>query len=96
MRYRLYQYVIAINHHKDELFICENTMPGVESELAVVESLIRSKDVPVYPFKTKGPEASNMTDTDYTDMVKKVFKVVCCSDVFQIVLSRCFEQELYQ
>ncbi len=24
MRYRLYQYVIAINHFKDELFICEN------------------------------------------------------------------------
>ncbi len=75
MRYRLYQYVIAINHHKDELFICENVMPGVESELAVVESLIRSKDVPVYPFKAKGPEASNMTDTDYMDMVKKVYKL---------------------
>src|SRR5687768_15938901 len=51
MRYRLYQYVIAINHHKDELFICENIIPGVESDLAVVESLIRSKDVPVYPFR---------------------------------------------
>ena len=24
MRYRLYQYVIAINHFKDELYICEN------------------------------------------------------------------------
>ena len=24
MRYRLYQYVIAFNHFKDELFVCEN------------------------------------------------------------------------
>ncbi|HSN61006.1 MAG TPA: hypothetical protein VLR49_08730, partial [Ferruginibacter sp.] len=24
LRYRLYQYVIAINHFKDELFLCEN------------------------------------------------------------------------
>lgn len=92
MRYRLYQYVIAINHHKDELFICENIMNGVESELAVVESLIRSKDVPVYPFKTKGAEASNMTDTDYMDMVKKGIQSCLRGDVFQIVLSRCFEQ----
>jgi len=92
MRYRLYQYVIAINHHKDELYICENTMPGVESELQVVESLIRSKDVPVYPFKTKGPEASNMTDNDYMDMVKKGIQSCLRGDVFQIVLSRCFEQ----
>ena len=36
MRYRLYQYVIAINHFKDELFICENQIDGIESELAVV------------------------------------------------------------
>ncbi|OQP62314.1 anthranilate synthase [Niastella vici] len=92
MRYRLYQYVIAINHHKDELFICENTMPGVESEGAVVESLIRSKDVPVYPFKTKGAEASNMTDDDYMNMVKKGIQSCLRGDVFQIVLSRCFEQ----
>ena len=53
MRYRLYQYVIAINHFKDELFICENKIAGLESELALVESLIRSKDVPVYPFKAE-------------------------------------------
>jgi anthranilate synthase component 1 len=92
MRYRLYQYVIAINHHKDELYLCENTMPGVESELQMVESLIRSKDVPVYPFKTKGPEASNMTDNDYMDMVKKGIQSCLRGDVFQIVLSRCFEQ----
>lgn len=39
MRYRLYQYVIAVNHFKDELFICENHIRGVESELAAVESL---------------------------------------------------------
>src|SRR5207253_412356 len=51
MRYRLYQYVIAINHFKDELFLCENRIEGIESESEAVESLIRSKDVPVYPFK---------------------------------------------
>ncbi|MEO6314366.1 MAG: anthranilate synthase component I family protein [Chitinophagaceae bacterium] len=92
MRYRLYQYVIAINHYKDELYICENLIGGIASELAVVESLIKSKDVPVYPFKTAGAETSNMTNEAYTDMVKKGIASCYRGDVFQIVLSRRFEQ----
>ena len=32
MRYRLYQYVIVLNRFKDELFICENKIAGLESE----------------------------------------------------------------
>ena len=92
MRYRLYQYVIAINHFKDELFICENAIAGVESELAVVESLIRSKDVPEYPFEPVGGESSNMTDEDYRLMVQKGIKSCHRGDVFQIVLSRRFQQ----
>jgi anthranilate synthase component 1 len=92
MRYRLYQYVIAVNHFKDELFICENLVPGLESEVAVVESLIKSKDVPVYPFHTKGAENSNMSDEDYREMVKKGIQSCHRGDIFQIVLSRRFEQ----
>lgn len=92
MRYRLYQYVIAINHHKDELFICENKVPGVESDIKVVESLIRSKDVPVFPFKLKGTEQSNMSDSEYRDMVNKGIASCFRGDVFQIVLSRRFQQ----
>ena len=93
IRYRLYQYVIAINHFKDELFICENKINGIESDVAAVESLIRSKDVPVYPFKSIGEESSNMTDDDYKEMVKKGIASCHRGDVFQIVLSRRFQQK---
>ncbi len=92
MRYRMYQYVIAFNHFKDELFICENRVKGIASELEVVESLIRSKDVPVYPFRLKGEERSNMTDDEYRDMVRKGIQSCLRGDVFQIVLSRRFQQ----
>jgi anthranilate synthase component 1 len=92
MRYRMYQYVIAINHFKDELFICENHAGGLESDIAVVESLIRSKDVPVYPFQTRGNEISNMSDNEYMEMVKNGIQSCRRGDVFQIVLSRRFEQ----
>jgi anthranilate synthase component 1 len=91
MRYRLYQYVIAINHFKDELYICENHVEGVDSDLPLVESLIRSKDVPVFPFQVNGAETSNMSDADYMEMVQKGIKSCLRGDVFQIVLSRRFQ-----
>ncbi|HPG12580.1 MAG TPA: anthranilate synthase component I family protein, partial [Chitinophagaceae bacterium] len=92
MRYRLYQYVIAINHFRDELLLCENRIDGMESEIQVVESLIQSKDVPVYPFNAKEAESSNMTDEAYMEMVKKGIASCHRGDVFQIVLSRRFQQ----
>ncbi|MFT4016361.1 MAG: anthranilate synthase component I family protein [Agriterribacter sp.] len=93
MRYRLYQYVIAINHFKSEMYICENEIEGLQSDIAVIESLIRSKDVPVFPFKTRGKETSNITDDDYMAMVQKGIQSCYRGDVFQIVLSRRFEQK---
>lgn len=93
MRYRLYQYVIAINHFKDEMFICENHVAGVESEFAAVESLIKSKDVPRFPFALRGEEHGNMTDDNYREMVQQGIASCLRGDVFQIVLSRRFYQQ---
>lgn len=93
MRYRLYQYVIVINHFKDELFLLENKIAGLESDIAAVESLIKSKDVPTYPFALQSSETSNMTDDTYKAMVKKGIQSCLRGDVFQIVLSRRFQQQ---
>ena len=93
MRYRLYQYVIVINHFKSEMYICENIIKGLSSELDVVESLIRNKDVPLFPFKTNGGETSNITDEEHILMVKKGIQSCLRGDVFQIVLSRRFQQK---
>lgn len=93
MRYRLYQYVIAINHFKDEMFICENHFSGIESEVTVIESLIKSRDVPSFPFKPIGAETSNLNDDTFIEMVKKGIANCYRGDVFQMVLSRRFEQK---
>ena len=92
IRYRLYQYVIVINHFKDELFICENHIEGIESELPILESIIKSKDVPIYPFNVIGDEQSNITNSEYLELVEKGIKSCLRGDVFQIVLSRRFQQ----
>ena len=92
MRYRLYQYVIIFNHFKDEVFICENRVNGITSEIGLVESLIRNRDVPVFPFSSKGEERSNLSDTTYINLVEKGIAACQRGDVFQVVLSRRFEQ----
>lgn len=93
MRYRFYQYVIAINHFKDELYLCENQVEGVESEFDQIETLIKNRDVPKYPFSIVGDEKSNITDAAYLSMVEQGKQHCYRGDVFQIVLSRAFQQE---
>lgn len=91
-RYRLYQYLIAINHFKDELFICENKLAGLESEGSVIESLLKSKDVPVYPFQKVDGEKANIGEEDYKEAVTRGIAGCYRGDVFQIVLGRRFQQ----
>ncbi|HVZ98198.1 MAG TPA: anthranilate synthase component I family protein [Chitinophagaceae bacterium] len=93
IRYRLYQYVIVINHFRDELFICENQIKGLPGEADIVESLIKSKDVPGYPFASIEKESSALTDDEYVEMVKKGIASCKRGDVFQVVLSRRFSRK---
>jgi anthranilate synthase component I len=92
VRYRIYQYVIAINHFRDELVLCENETAGISSESAALESLIRGRDLPEFPFRCTGPERSNMNDENYREMVRQGIAHCRRGDVFQIVLSRRFRQ----
>jgi len=67
----LYQYVIVFDHYKDELFICQNLLASEEADTSLIESLIRNKDVPQFPFNPVGDERSNVTDDTYKAMVEK-------------------------
>ncbi len=93
LRYRLYQYVIAINHFNDEMHLIENQIDGVKSEMRLLEDLIKNKNTLVYPFEKEGSETSNLSDEEYLDLVKTAQKHCMRGDVFQLVLSRRFEQK---
>ncbi len=93
MRYRLYQYVIIIDHFKDEIYLCENKLKDFESAVAGVENILRGKDVPVFPFTSNGNEINDIADDTYKAMVQKGIDACKRGDVFQIVLSRTFKQK---
>ena len=92
LRYRLYQFVIAIDHFRDQLYLLENKIEGLEGDSKYLENLIHGRDLPQFPFQTTASESSNMTDNEYLDMVKKGIAHCFRGDVFQIVLSRRFQQ----
>lgn len=93
LRYRLYQYVIAINHHNDEMFLIENKIKGLKSEMITLENIIQQKNAPVFPFEKVEEERSNLTDAEYRSLVDVAKKHCFRGDVFQLVLSRRFEQK---
>ena len=92
IRYRLYQYVIVIDHYRDELLLCENRIEGLRREAEELMGLIRRRDVPQYPFRAVGEETSNMDDETYLAMVRKGIAHCHRGDVFQVVMSRRFSQ----
>lgn len=92
MRYRFYQYLIAIDHFRDELYLCENIFENLVSEISVIESLIRSRDLPSFPFAATGDESSNLTDAEYMQMVGEGIAHCLRGNTFQVVLSRRFSQ----
>ncbi|KQT30975.1 anthranilate synthase [Chryseobacterium sp. Leaf405] len=93
VRYRLYQYVIAINHYNDEMHIIENQIKGLKSELYSLESIIKNQNSVIYPFEKTEEETSNITNEEYLDLVKTAQRHCMRGDVFQLVLSRRFEQK---
>ncbi|MDL1913227.1 MAG: anthranilate synthase component I family protein [Bergeyella sp.] len=93
IRYRLYQYVIVINHYNDQLFIIENAVEGLKSHFSKIENIIRQKNAPTFPFQSTEAEKSNLTDAEYLTLVEKAKEHCYRGDVFQLVLSRRFSQK---
>ncbi|MCC8089774.1 MAG: anthranilate synthase component I family protein [Rikenellaceae bacterium] len=92
MTYILYRYVISVNHFRNEMTITENIADGMQSGIDGIISVLESRNFPSYDFKSRGEVNSPITDEDYMEMVKKGISHCMRGDVFQIVLSRRFEQ----
>ena len=90
--YAVYQNIIAINHHKNEAYIfahCFDSNNNVED----IHHLIKAKNFASYQFYAEGDISSNLTDDEYKDHVELAKKHCGRGDVFQLVLSKKFEQD---
>lgn len=92
MLYILYKYILVFNHFRNELTLVELLQPGEKSHLQEIETLIDNRNFASYNFHAVGEESSPVTDDEFKGMVRKGIRHCLRGDVFQVVLSRCFEQ----
>ena len=94
IRYGVYRYVIAFNHFRQELFLFEHGVAGEPETggLDRLENLVRNPSVPAFNFATVGEETSNQTDAEFLVRLAQGQAHCLRGDVFQIVLSRRFQQ----
>ena len=90
--YAVYQNIIAINHFKNEAYIFAHCYDA-DNNIDEIDQLIRVKNFASYNFNAEGEIISNLTDDDYKAHVELAKKHCARGDVFQLVLSRKFQQQ---
>ncbi|MCC6515937.1 MAG: chorismate-binding protein [Chitinophagales bacterium] len=95
-QYFCYQYIIAFNHFNQELFIIKNEIEQATNDTSTlddIESFIKYKPLQLDTFACDEEKTSNLNDAEYLEMVNKGKQSCYRGDVFQIVLSRQFQQK---
>ncbi|MEM7552134.1 MAG: anthranilate synthase component I family protein [Bacteroidota bacterium] len=93
IHYKVFQIVIAVDQFKNELYIFENRPEGEkESRLQVIEDHLKNKSFPSFQFAKSGEETTNYSDEEFMDIISKGRDHCFRGDVFQIVVSRKFQQ----
>jgi len=93
IQYIFYKFIIAINHHKNELIVVENIFEGEESSIDEVMALLDNRNFASYNFSIVGEEKAQISDEEYKAMVTEGKKHCYRGDTFQIVLSRRYSQK---
>lgn len=90
--YILYRYLLVFNDFRNELVLLELVADGEESHADVVLKALRRNDYALYDFHTVGDVTSPLTDEEHKANIRRGISHCMRGDVFQIVLSRRFEQ----
>ena len=90
--YKVYRYVIIVDHFSNELTLIENRPDHFKEDdgLERLEKIIYSNRFSSFPFRSTEGETSNVTDEEFLKMVRTGMDHCFRGDVFQIVLSRRF------
>lgn len=93
VKYCFYKYVVAIDHHKNQIHMVENLLDNETSQMDYIHHLLVNLNFSTAKFKPLNNETSNISDDEYKQMVTKGKEHCYRGDVFQIVLSRQFSQQ---
>lgn len=93
MLYILYKYLIEFDHFHNILTVKEIVEEGADSDIDTIISVLLNRNYSIFNFTPVGDITSTITDSQYIDMVEKGIKHALRGDLFQIVLSRRFEQK---
>lgn len=92
LQFSFFRFIIVINHFNDELTLIENIEEGEESRINEMQTIINARSYGLYKFDMEGEESSNCTDEYFKNNVAKAKMHCKRGDVFQLVLSRQFQQ----
>jgi len=93
LQYSFYRFIIAINHFNDEMTLIENIEEGTESRIKEIQSIIDAQAFNTQKFQIVGNETSNVKGEEFIEYVRKAKSHCKRGDVFQLVLSRQFQQK---
>ncbi len=93
LQYDLYQVVIAFNHFNSTITLTETLPGGAEPLSKRIVSILANRNNTFFPFSCRGGERILTSDKDYMDQVSRGISHCARGDVFQIVLSRRYQQD---
>ena len=93
IHYCFFKYIIEIDHYKNTLKIKENLRDNEESKIENISQLVGNQVNATHNFKTVGVEQTNISDTDFKQLITKGKEHCQKGDVFQVVFSRQFSQQ---
>ncbi len=95
IRLGFYKNLIVFHHFYHEIYVIEHQFYDFKKKTYINQliELIQKKFFLSFPFKSVGNRYSNVTDVEYKKMVSLGIKACLRGDVFQIVLSRQFQQK---
>lgn len=92
MLYIFYRYLIVFHDFRHEMLLLEAKPEGGESHLDQVERALHNPRYALYDFHAVGEVTSPLTDEEHKANIRQGIAHCLRGDVFQIVLSRRFEQ----
>ncbi|MHC5352708.1 anthranilate synthase component I family protein [Myroides sp. LJL115] len=93
IQYHFFRYLLVFNHFNNDLYIIEHVEQNKQPTLDNIIELLKCASPSAYPFKNISKEQTNQSDQEFMESLKEVHNHCKKGDVFQLVLSRGYEQK---